>query len=452
MSEKISFNSPEKEAAAQSGDKYAGSVLDALFKRRTFGIKPGLDTIRALLFQLGDPHRTFRAVHIAGTNGKGSVSAMLASILGKCGMRVGVYTSPHLVRMNERFAADGRQIETDVMMSLLEEVEEAANKVSERGGANATFFEITTALAFLWFRRIGVDVAVVECGLGGRLDATNILEEPVLSVVTRIGLDHTDILGHTVGEIAREKAGIIKPGRPVVVGAMPEDAGKTICSIASSRGSRLIRAQDAVCAVRLSGDLFGQRVRIESESEKYGTVNMKLAASYQLENIALAVSAAEVFFESFGVSIPAAAVREGLSSAVWPGRFMMTESGELADGAHNPDGAVVFVRALKDAGLRGPLTFVTGMCADKDIDGFMRIVSQVCGEMFAVPIRNPRSENPERLAARARAAGIRAVPASSLSEGLRLAHERTGCSSVPPVVCGSLYLVGELLEMSGSRH
>ena len=199
--------------------------LERLYARRTFGIKPGLDSIRALLRELGDPQESFRVLHVAGTDGKGSVSTMLASVLRAAGLRAGLYTSPHLVRLSERFRIDGAEIPDDAFFPLLDEVEAAAARLVARGAPEPTFFETTTALCALWFAREGVKLAVAEVGMGGRLDATNVFL-PAVSVITRIGMDHMQYLGDTIEAIAREKAGIAKPGVPLVLGAMPDGGGR----------------------------------------------------------------------------------------------------------------------------------------------------------------------------------------------------------------------------------
>ena len=197
------------------------SRLERLYARRTFGIKPGLDSIRALLRELGDPQESFRVLHVAGTYGKGSVCAMLDSVLRAAGLRTGLYTSPHLVRLSERFRIGGAEISDDAFFSLLDEVEAAAARLVARGAPEPTFFETTTALCALWFARENVKLAVAEVGMGGRLDATNVFL-PAVSVATRIGMDHMQYLGDTLEKIALEKAGIAKPGVPLVLGAMPD--------------------------------------------------------------------------------------------------------------------------------------------------------------------------------------------------------------------------------------
>ena len=420
-----------------------------IFARHAFGIKPGLETTRALLQELGNPERDLRIIHVAGTNGKGSVCEMIASVLEFAGLKTGLYTSPHLVRLNERFQINGVDIADSELDPLLEEVEDAAVRVNAAGNGDATFFECMTALAVLWFKRSGVQIAVTEVGMGGRLDSTNVLL-PVVSVITRIGLDHTEYLGETIEKIAFEKAGIIKDGVSVVCGAMPDGAREVVARTARAHGCGFIPAVEAVGVRRVSGDIRGQKVAIESTGEDYGTVNMKLAASYQLENIATAVAAVEEIERILGIDFGRKTIVKGLASAVWVGRFQCIgdHPDTVVDGAHNPDGAAALVRALHDAKCGKHIRFVVGQCADKDSEGFFRTIAPICGRVWTVPMRNPRAAEPAALAAIARRYGLQAEPCGTLVAGLATARADAGESGEPVVICGSLFLVGEVLEVT----
>lgn len=422
--------------------------LERIFARRAFGIKPGLDATRLLLAELGDPHNGLAIVHIAGTNGKGSVAAMLASIFQTAGFKTGLYTSPHLARLNERFKLDGAEIPDSELEPLLAEVEGAAEALEQRGAAAPTFFECMTAAAALWYKRKSAQLLVAEVGMGGRLDSTNVLN-PVLSVITRIGMDHMEHLGATLEEIAREKAGIIKPAVPIVCGAMPPAALAAIrAAAAAAKAPPPVLAPDEVSVLRKSGDLSGQRVAIESQSQSYGTIALKLAASYQTENIATAVSAAEAFQRAAGIDFNADIIKRGLAAARWPGRFqLISETPQiLLDGAHNPDGAAALIKALHDAKAGRRLSFITGMCADKDIDGFYAAISPACGRVRTVPLENPRSATPVRLAEAAKRHGINnAVPFDTLAAALEDAKAEAESEGKPIIICGSLFLVGEVL-------
>lgn len=429
-------------------------MLDAervkrLYARQTHGIKPGLETTRALLARLGNPERVLAAVHVAGTNGKGSVCAIVSAALATTGAPVGLYTSPHLARFNERFIVNGREIDDDALDALLAEVEDAAEAVERDGGNPPTFFECATAAGFLHFRRCGVRLAVVEVGMGGRLDATNVLT-PLLSVITRIGMDHMEYLGNTLSSIAFEKAGIIKPGRPVILGAMPEEAAAVMARTARERVAPLVDAAATISVRRVSGGLSGQKVRVSSESRDYGTLPAALAASYQLENIATAVAALEALESHAGLPLPDDAVARGLAEARWPGRFQLVQEDPptLLDGAHNPDGAAALVRALKDAKSARNVALVCGFCADKDVDGFFRVLSPIAKRVWTVPIPNPRSMAPAAVAAIAARYRLAATPMDDAMAAVGAARDWARAEGGVVVVCGSLFLVGDVLAQS----
>ncbi len=418
-----------------------------IFARRSYGIKPGLDTTRALLAELGNPEANLKIVHVAGTNGKGSVSTLVASVLACSGLKTGLYTSPHLVRLNERFKINGVDIEDKELEPLLEEIEDAALRVEKCGGGVPTFFECMTALGVLWFVRSGVHIAVAEVGMGGRLDATNVLS-PLVSVVTRIGLDHQEYLGDTIALIAAEKAGIIKPGVPVVCAAMPEEALAVVAAKAAAVGTYVVKSWERVTVGRISGNLRGQKVSIESSYDDYGTVNLKLAASYQLENVATAVATIEVLQQVLSVDFGRKTLVKGLSSAEWMGRFQCIgeQPDVVLDGAHNPDGAVALVKALADAKCGKKIRFVVGQCADKDSDGFFKTIAGICGRVWTVPLRNSRSATPQRLVEHAARYGLDATACHSVAEGIAAAKADAVENGTPVVICGSLFLVGEVLE------
>ena len=379
--------------------------LEELASRRRFGMRPGLDAITSLCNALGNPERSLKAIHIAGTNGKGATAAILDASLRACGFRVARYTSPHLVNLNERFFIDGRPI-------IDAKLEDAAVRVARAAPKDLTFFEALTGVAFLAFAEADVDFAILETGLGGRLDATNICH-PVLSVITRIGLDHCDWLGDTVEKIASEKAGIIKPGVDVVVGENSESVRRVFEETARSRTSHLFYAPDLA-------------------SEEDIPQGFSLQGSFNRENAVTALAALKT------LNAPERAL-EGFSKVIWPGRFQKVGS-FIIDGAHNPPAAC----ALKDALLRSPhpdarYILVAGFCGDKDVEETLSILAPLVKRAFAVRTNNPRSLEPEALAAKMRSCGIEAEPCNSLQEALsKTNHE-------PSLVCGSLFLAGEAL-------
>jgi dihydrofolate synthase / folylpolyglutamate synthase len=420
--------------------------LEKLYALKTFGIKPGLETEERLLERLGHPERGLAAIHVAGTNGKGSVCAMLDSILRAAGFKVGLYTSPHLVRFNERIRVNGECIADADLAELFEALEpHAAAVAAEQGGREVTFFEFTTALAFEHFRRKGIRLAVIEVGMGGRLDATNVIT-PLLSVITRISLEHTQYLGRTLAAIAGEKAGIIKPGRPVVCGANPEEADEVFRSAAAERGSDLVRAEDAATVRRVSQRLGGQKVSVATEATPYGTVTLPLLGPHQLENCATAVAAVEALAAASGLAVPPAAVLKGLAAVRWPARLQVLQDTPpvLLDSAHNPDGARVLAGAIKELFRKQPVGLIWGMCDDKDTAGFAAALPRTIKRCWTVPIPTERSVPPEQLALLVRGRGW-AVTACALPQALAEAEAWARENGGAVCVAGSLFLAGAVL-------
>ncbi len=426
--------------------------LDRLFERRSFGIKLGLEVEESILAALDHPERSFLPIHVAGTNGKGSVCTMLESIFREAGFRTGLYTSPHLVRFNERIQVKGRPI-TDAELLALWETGEAAEKRAARGSdwTESTFFEFTTALAFEFFKQQSVQLGVVEVGMGGRLDATNVVT-PLLSVITPVSLEHMEYLGKDVATIAGEKAAIIKPGRPVVYVQPDAEAERVVVSTAAQRGSPCVNALDVVRVERVRQNLDGQQVRIESANQSYGTVRLRLLGRHQLMNCALAVSAAEAAFEAMNMPVSVEAVKAGLESAVWPGRLQILEKEPvtLLDGGHNPGAARVLAEALRELAGRKPVGLICGMCGDKDMAGFFKPLARLAKRLWAVRLRTPRSADPARIVEAAARFGIIGEVAG-LAEARTAARAWAGKANGAICVAGSLFLAGEVLEEEEKR-
>jgi len=422
-------------------------ALARLYKRQNFGIKMGLDIEQALLEKLGNPEQAFAAIHVAGTNGKGSVCAILDSILRAAGLKVGLYTSPHLVRFNERITVNGIEVTDAELWTLFEKVEPIVAEVAQIAGREPTFFECTTAMAFEHFRQKGIQMAVLETGLGGRLDATNVVT-PVLSVITPISLEHTKYLGPDIESIAGEKCGIIKPGRPVVAAGMVEEALGVIRNVARERGCALVEAAGAVNVRLISADLKGQKVHVESGNASYGALNLPLLGTHQLGNLATAVAAIEALNDAAGLGIAEAPVKKGVAATKWPGRFQVLQEDPpmILDGAHNPGGAVALTDTLKQVFKNKPVALVFGMCDDKDIGNYLKPFGRVVKRMWAVPLKTERSLPVERVSAAGKAMGwpvVESTVREAMTESLVWAKQNGG------VVCmaGSLFLVGEVLEL-----
>ncbi|MEI8243935.1 MAG: Mur ligase family protein [bacterium] len=422
--------------------------LERLYARRRFGMRPGLETMQALLARLGSPEAGLAAVHVAGTNGKGSVTALVAEVLAAAGLRVGRYTSPHLLRFHERFFLEGVPVDDAALAPVAAEVEAAAQAVEQGGGQAPTFFECATAIAFVLFRRAGIRLAVIETGLGGRMDATNVLT-PLVSVITRIALDHCEQLGSTLEAIAAEKAGIIKPGRPVICGAMPDEARAVIRGAAAARGCLFVDAAEEVNVTAAAVALEGLTVRMATSSRDLGKVRTPLAGAYQAENLATAVAALEAAAAELGVPLADEAFREGMGRVCWPARFQLAvrEPPVIVDGAHNPDGAAALRESLRRVKFRGPVALVAGFCDDKDAPGFLRQMASGVRRAWAVAVPSPRSLPAAATAERMRAAGILQVEAAELPAALAAAQAWARAERGLVLVCGSLFLAGEALVL-----
>lgn len=410
-------------------------------------IKLGLECITELLDRLGRPQAALPAIHVAGTNGKGSVCAMLDAVLRAAGLRVGLYTSPHLVRFNERIRVNGVPIDDAALAELLLAVEVAEGKgPGLPGGRAATFFEFTTALAFEHFRRMAVEIAVLETGLGGRLDATNVVT-PLVSVITRLGMEHTALLGNTLEQIAGEKAGIIKPGRPVVyAGGEPEPLA-VIQDIAGRLKAPLILAPETVAVRRMSQDIRGQKIALETASGAWPPARLPLIGRHQLENVAVAVAALEALQETTGIALAPEVVARGLESVGWPARCQLLEEDPplLLDSAHNPQAAAALAGTLREVLAGRPLGLVFGLLADKDAAGFLGALAPLVRRGWVVPLPSERNMPLDRLRAAARAAGME-VGENTLADALAEARPWARREGGLVCVAGSLVLAGEVLK------
>jgi dihydrofolate synthase/folylpolyglutamate synthase len=422
-------------------------ALKRLYLRRQFGIKLGLDPVRRMCGLLGNPENSFGVIHVAGTNGKGSVCAMAASIIQAAGIKTGLYTSPHLVRFNERIRINGEELSDDELAEALADCEAAANQVKSEQNHEATFFEITTVLAFECFRRAGVKLAVIETGLGGRLDATNVVT-PLVSVITGISKDHTLHLGDSLKDIAIEKAGIIKSGRPVVLSPQDkEDTTDILRDIAAERQAPLTIAAEAVCINRISGDMHGQKLRFDTADGIGGTARLPLAGNHQLENLGVAITAADILFGMLGVPLESVIIKKGIENIRWSGRCQVLKDDPLVivDAAHNPAGAKVLAQTLKRNGIKHA-GFILGVCDDKDSIGIVKQLAAVAGMVWVTPIDNERNIPQEKLLNIVKSFGIEVQATDSVEQALAAAEKWAESESLPIVIAGSLFLLGEVLK------
>lgn len=414
-----------------------------LEQRAQLGVKLGLEAIRALLGALGDPHSARPAVLVAGTNGKGSVAAYLAAALGAAGLSVGLYTSPHLRRVNERVAVDGSPIRDADLDDAIGAVARAARSLVVRGslGDHPTYFEVLTAAALVHFERRGVDVAVLEVGLGGRLDATNAVE-PAASAIVSVARDHEAMLGRELATIAREKAGVLRPGRTTVLGPLPEPARRAVAERAGAVGARIVDAARGVDVEQTGGGY-----RVSTPLATYEGIR-PLPGSHQLDNAIVALRLLEAAAQQTGLAIDLARAGPGLSVARWPGRIQRVAGtpGLILDGAHNPHAARALARHLARHAPDHVLLF--GAMADKDVEGMARELFPGAREVVLCGIENPRAAPPEQLARRT--GRERPRLAMCAAEGLAQAKDLAGPAGLV-VVAGSLYLVGEVMGLIGAE-
>ncbi len=396
---------------------------------------PGLGRIRELLRRLGDPQKELKFIHVAGTNGKGSVCACLASVLETAGYRVGLNTSPHLERFHERIRVNGEEIGDEALGAVMDRVRPAALACAE----HPTEFELITAAAFLYFLERRCDAVVLETGLGGALDASNVIEAPELAVLTAMGMDHAAILGPTLRDVAAAKAGIIKPGGTVVSrGGCPE-ADEVFRRTCRERGADLTEldlTRLTVRALNLEGAAFA--------FAPWQSLTIPLAGAYQAENAALALTALEILREK-GWHVPEEAIRQGLAAVRWPGRFEVLGKRPvfLLDGAHNAHGMRAAMESLGALFPGKRWTFLLGVLADKDAGEMLDLLTPLAERVFVLRPGSPRAMETPALCALLAERGVEARPCASVEEGLNAALAAAGRDGA---VCalGSLYLCGEV--------
>lgn len=406
--------------------------LERLYTRRRFGIRPGVDRVTKLLERLGNPEKQFRTIHVAGTNGKGSTSAFLSSILLHAGHTVAQFSSPHLVRFTERFRINGKEYSAEKLADKL-------NIVLEVAPEEATFFEITTALAAFVFGDEHVEIAVMEAGMGGRSDATAAFNGE-MTLLTPISLDHTEYLGTTLEEITREKAGIRKPGTQVISAHQP-DAVRLIIEENCLAGN---------CVLNVLGKDFSTRWNPDCSFDYNGLsrtirqLTPGMAGRYQSENAAVALAAAELLAAADGLIIAPSVLRKGIATAYWPGRMELISGSPrlLLDGAHNAAGASSLAEALAEYSY-SRLLLVTGVCEDKDLEGIYSPLTPLVDDIFTVTPSVERALKDTKLTRYFHAQGIASQPCGSVVAGVITARSLAAENDLI-LVSGSLYVVGEV--------
>jgi dihydrofolate synthase/folylpolyglutamate synthase len=466
-------------------------TINYIYNLQKHGIKLGLSNITRLVSILGNPHKSFPSVHVAGTNGKGSTSAFIASIMKASGLKVGLFTSPHLVSFTERIKVNDEEITEYEVVSLTEEIR---SKVAD---FSPTFFEVVTAMAFLYFQRKEIDIAVIEVGMGGRLDATNILV-PEVAVITGIDYDHREFLGDTIKEIANEKAGIIKNDIPVIVSMQTSEVLKVIEAKARERNSEVYLYGRDFSAVLKRDDPSGICLDYFDDSFSIHDLYLPLAGEHQMQNASVAIKAATILWSKIGKKqrngenekgrkietgispvppVPESPVheeeimsliRKGLVSVRWPGRLEMIKADPpiLLDGAHNPSAAVILSRALVKnfLGIYKKIILILGIMGDKDIEGIMRPILPIASEIILTSPNYERAAPPAELACIAASLGFFEVRiAPTLKDAIEMAKnsslvtrphsgglaEESHSSLI--VITGSFYTIGEAKEALGQK-
>ncbi len=426
-----------KEREAKSGMTYE-DALSFIHGINWEFCKPGLQRTEELCEKLGHPEKELKFIHVVGTNGKGSTSSMLASVLQKAGYKVGLYTSPYIVEFGERMRVNGENIPKEILANICEYIKPIADGMTEK----PTEFELITAIAFEYFRREAVDIVVLEAGLGGRLDSTNVIRFPVLDIVTGISLEHTAILGDTIEKIAREKAGIIKDGAPVIYGGESSEARDVISEIAAERGSHFTSvAHEAaeIISADMSGTVFNYR--------DFHDVKISLLGSYQVKNACLVLEAVSALRNS-GYNISDEALEAGLANAKWQARFEIISNTPLViyDGAHNPEGIQNAVKSIKMYFGEQKVYILGGILRDKDYNSVAEMLSGVASRAFTITPDNPRALSAEEYRDALLSFGVDAVAYSEISSAVADAVTLAKDMSVPLICLGSLYTYASVRE------
>lgn len=444
-------------------------TISYLYCLQKHGIKLGLDNTRKLLSLLGNPQESFKAVHIAGTNGKGSASAMIASILKTAGFKTGLFTSPHMASFTERIRVDSIEITENEVVEFTDEIQTVIEKSRESGvishhselrtpdsELNPTFFEFVTAMAFLYFKRKGVHWAVIETGMGGRLDATNILM-PEASVITNVSHDHKEFLGNSLKEIAGEKAGIIKEGVSVVSASQEADTTDVLNKKASEEKTRIFTFGKDFRAKPKKLDMRGIVFDYEGKS-RLEDLFVPLCGMHQIENASVAVRAIELLMDKEPISYDS--IREGLADTSWPGRLELLKMDEnydiLIDGAHNPDASMILADSLRNYFLPyyKRIMLILGIMADKDMAGIMKPLLPIASEIIMAAPEYERAASPEKLSEIARLFGYDSMTAHSLKEAIDIAAGKAMASSQSRdliVITGSFYTIGDAKIALGNK-
>lgn len=422
-------------------------IIDRIHEFNRFGMVLGLDRMEELLRRLGNPQDDLKVIHVAGTNGKGSVSKYLEEGLSACGYKMGLYTSPYIETFNERIRYDGADISDEDLEYYGQKVVSAAEAMVADGLDSPTEFEVVTAIAFLYFAGRQADITILEVGLGGIGDSTNVVKSPLASVITSISYDHMAQLGSSLAEIAVNKAGIIKTGCPVIANVPQRDAAKIIARKAYAMGSRLYDISGIRAAVS-DETPFSQRVSMELYEKSYSDVEISMVGRHQVENLKTALATLEILRKSGAVKLDREALYEGLKRARQPGRFEVISEDPLViiDGAHNEAGAQALQETMAQHFAGKKILLVAGILADKEIDSIVKFLTKITDHIIVTEPDNPRKLAAEKLAEHVADFGVAAEAVSDVEAAVHRAKELADGYDVI-LFAGSLYLIGDVRRL-----
>ena len=419
-------------------------ALDYIHSTYKFGSKLGLDNIRCLLELMGNPHKSLKFIHVAGTNGKGSTSTFINSILVEEGYKVGLFTSPYLEEFTERIRINGENIPKDDLAEVTEVVKSKVDIMVSQGRPHPTEFEIVTAIAMLYYKLQEVNFVVLEVGLGGRLDSTNVIEDSLVSVITPIGFDHMEYLGNTLSKIAYEKAGIIKSQGLVVIHPQDREAMETIKEVSNEREAQLFAAPIDSIIIR-KYDEYSIKFDVELSDEKFHDLEIKLLGKHQVNNAVVALTAIKILSRHNNLNVSEASIRNGLKKARWPGRLevLRRKPTLLLDGAHNTHGAKALKESIQEIFKYNKLIVVIGVLEDKDVEGILNEIIPLSDKVIITKPNNPRAISVDILGEKIKTFHKEVLIYENINDAV---DKSLKISKEDDLVlyCGSLYMIGDI--------
>ena len=424
------------------------NAIEKIHEFDKFGSRLGMERINVLLEKLGDPHKELQVIHVAGTNGKGSVCKYLEEGLAACGYNVGLYTSPFIEKFNERIRLGGRDISDEDLDIYTERVLSAVSEMVEEGYDSPTEFEVVTTIALLYYKEKNADITILEVGLGGKGDSTNVVPKPMICAITSISYDHMDRLGNTLGKIAADKAGIIKPGVPVISNVDVPEAARVIAKAAYEQGSRLYDISKIKFDISEQTP-FSQKVSMEIYGTDYSDVTTTMTGRHQGENLKTALAVIEVLRKERKIKVERSSLYAGLKKAAQPGRFEVLSGDEnnppmiIIDGAHNEAGAGALQDTADKYFAGKKILLVTGMLADKQVEEILKHFVQITDNIIITEPDNPRKLSVQKLDVKLKEMGISAIKAADAAEAVAAA-QRIWSDYEAVIFAGSLYLIGDV--------